>query len=76
MRVIKKYSDTDKDIKKSIVDRKADFKKSLQPFLDEYGKDLLNDFYLYWTEKKPKGKKIELPFVTDAATPFELWKKQ
>lgn len=35
----------------------SDFKKSLQPFLDKYGKEMLNDFYLYWTEKGEKEKK-------------------
>jgi hypothetical protein len=49
----------DNVIKKTILDREADFKKSLQPFLDKYGKDLLNDFFLYWTEKNPNGKKMK-----------------
>lgn len=51
-------NDTVNDIKKTILDREADFKKSLHPFLDKYGKDLLNDFYLYWTETNPNGKKM------------------
>ena len=42
-----------------INNREADFKKSLQPFLGKYHKDLLNDFYLYWTEKNKNGKKMK-----------------
>ncbi len=42
------------DIKK----RKADFQKSLLPFWDEYDKDLLNDFFGYWTEHGEKDKKM------------------
>ena len=41
----------------SILYRKTEFKNSLQPFLEDYGKDLLNNFFEYWTEKKPKGRK-------------------
>jgi hypothetical protein len=43
---------------KTIEERKADFKKSLTPFLETYDKSLLNDFYLYWTEHGEKDKKM------------------
>ena len=43
---------------KQLIDRKAEFKNSLLPFLDEYGKDLLNDFFAYWTEHGDKDKKM------------------
>lgn len=45
-------------VNKSIEDRKAEFKNSLLPFLDKYGKDLLNDFFGYWTEHGDKDKKM------------------
>lgn len=35
----------------------TEFSNSLKPFLVEYGKEMLNDFYLYWTEKGPKQRK-------------------
>ena len=38
--------------------RKADFKKSLLPFLDIYDKELLNDFFEYWTEHGEKDRKF------------------
>ncbi len=52
--------ETTKPIKpiNNILIREAEFKNSLQPYLEEFGKDTLNDFYLYWTEKKPKGRKM------------------
>ena len=42
----------------NIEDRKHDFKKSLFPFLDIYGKDMLKDFFEYWTEHGEKDKKF------------------
>lgn len=42
----------------NITIREAEFKNSLQPFINTYSKDMLNDFFSYWTEKKPKGRKM------------------
>lgn len=47
-----------KDNKKNIEERKADFKKSLTPFLEGYGKELLIDFFEYWTEHGENDKKM------------------
>lgn len=44
---------------KNIQDRKADFKKSLTPFLEKYGNEILNEFYGYWTEHGEKDKKMK-----------------
>ena len=35
---------------KNIDDRKLEFAQTLKPFLDQYGKDMINKFYSYWTE--------------------------
>jgi hypothetical protein len=43
---------------KDIYIRKQEFADSLKPFLDTYGKEMLNDFYLYWTEHGIKDKKL------------------
>jgi hypothetical protein len=40
----------DKRIEDDIDIRKQKFTESLRPFLITYGTDMLNDFYLYWTE--------------------------
>ena len=42
----------------SIEERKINFANSLRPFLDQYGKDMLNDFYGYWSEHGEKDKKM------------------
>ena len=51
------------NFKKSIIDRKAEFKNSLLPFLEEFGKDLLNNFFEYWTEHNEKGKKMRFEYA-------------
>jgi hypothetical protein len=33
------------------------FAESLEPFKGTYGRDLLNEFYKYWTEISPTGRK-------------------
>ena len=57
--------------------RESEFKNSLHPFLEEFGKDTLNDFYLYWTEKKPKGKKMlfEMQKTFDIKRRLDRWDK-
>jgi hypothetical protein len=44
--------------KKPIEERKSDFKELLVPFLDKFGKIILNEFYQYWTEHGPKDIKM------------------
>ena len=43
---------------KTLDFRKQQFKDNISPFLSQYGNDLLNDFYLYWTEINFNGKKM------------------
>lgn len=63
-------------VKKSIEERKADFKKSLSIYLDDFGKDLLNEFFKYWTEKNPRGVKFrfEKEKTFDVSRRLETWK--
>lgn len=65
--------------KETVNDRKLKFAESLQPFLIEYGKELLNDFYLYWTEetqnKNPKLK-FELQRTWSLQRRLITWQKQ
>jgi hypothetical protein len=42
----------------TIEERKLKFADTLKPFLELYGKEMLNEFYAYWTEHNPKGKKM------------------
>ena len=60
---------------KSQVDRVYDFKKSLLPHLDKYGKSMLKAFSEYWTEKSPRGKKMrfEKEKVFDVSRRLGTW---
>ena len=64
-------------VKDTINNRMAEFKNSLQPFLEVYGSKILNDFYLYWTEKKPKGRKMlfEMQKTFDVSLRLKRWKR-
>jgi hypothetical protein len=42
----------------TIEQRKLKFADSLKPYLEEYGRTLLNDFYFYWTEHGENDKKL------------------
>ena len=54
----KKEKNNKKEKKGTIEDRKEWLKKGLEPFLEKYGREVLNDFYLYWTEPNETGVKI------------------
>ena len=43
----------------NIDDRKLKFAQTLKPFLDIYGRDLLNDFFAYWTEPNKSNTKFK-----------------
>jgi hypothetical protein len=65
MQIDAKNAVIDKDIVKvkdkvieNIEERKLKFADALKPFLDEYGRELLNDFYFYWTEHGENDKKL------------------
>lgn len=42
----------------NIEERKLKFADLLKPFLNEYGREMLNDFYFYWTEHGEDDKKL------------------
>lgn len=62
----------------NIIERKTSFSNSLKPYLDSYGKDLLNDFYLYWTEAGPNDKKMrfEKEKAFDLSLRLKTWFKR
>jgi hypothetical protein len=53
-----KSYDNDNGIVNNIEERKKAFKKTLEPYLEKYGKDLLNKFYFYWTEPNKSNTKF------------------
>ena len=46
------------EVRKTIRERAEKFKESLFPYLDKYGKELLNEFYSYWSERGENDKKM------------------
>lgn len=44
--------------KERMNERKLKFADTLKPFLSVYGKDLLNDFYFYWSEPNQSNTKM------------------
>ncbi len=60
---------------KNVNKRMVEFKNSLQPFLEIYGNDMLDKFYLYWTEKKELGRKMkfEMQQTWDTKLRLQRW---
>lgn len=68
---------TVKEKKEDIDSRKLKFSHTLQPFLETYGKDFLNDFYKYWTEPNKSNSKfrMELEKTWSLERRLETWDK-
>jgi hypothetical protein len=45
-------------VNKTILERRSEFKNSLRPFLEDYPKDLINDFFEYWSEHGSNDRKM------------------
>ena len=62
---------------KTIEGRKADFAEKLKLYLDKYSKDMLNNFYLYWTQVNDGGTKMLFERQKAFQIPNRLatWKK-
>lgn len=43
---------------KSIEERKQDFAAEIAPYVLKYGRKVANDFYKYWTQINPNGRKM------------------
>ena len=39
--------------------RKKDFGLTLQPYVEQYGRQMLSDFFRYWTEPNKSGTKMK-----------------
>ena len=66
-----------KTYKKSVETREIEFRDSLVEYVDKYGKTMIRAFFEYWTEKKPKGKKMrfEMQKVFDTKKRLVTWSK-
>jgi len=60
-----------------IEERKLKFASTLKPFLQTYGKMMLNDFYAYWTEPNKSNTKFkqELEKTWSVERRLETWAK-
>ena len=68
----------DKDNKKNNIDeRKLKFAETLKPFIETYGKEMIKDFYLYWTEPNKSNTMFrqELQRTWSAERRLFMWNK-
>lgn len=61
----------------NIEDRKLKFADTLKPFLQKYGRDMVSDFYKYWTEPNKSGTKFkqEMLKTWDVSRRLETWSR-
>ncbi|MCK3686163.1 hypothetical protein [Maribellus sp. YY47] len=66
-----------KNKRKNIEERKRDFANSLNPFFDMYGKEMMNNFYSYWTEHGENDRKMRFEKQSSFGISRRLatWKK-
>jgi hypothetical protein len=66
------------NVKKNNIDeRKLKFASTLKPFVDVYGRDMINDFFKYWTEPNKSNTKFkqELEKTWSVERRLETWSK-
>jgi len=68
------------NVKEKVIDiniRKQEFANSLIPFVDVYGKDMIREFYDYWSETTLNNKKIkyELEKTWSTERRLKTWSK-
>lgn len=47
-----------KEVGKSVEEREIEFRDSLVPYVSQYGKQMIRQFFDYWSEMSPRGKKM------------------
>jgi hypothetical protein len=64
--------------KNDVDNRKLQFRDKLLPFMDEYGKDTLREFYNYWTEISDGGLKFRMEYekVFEIKKRLVTWQKR
>lgn len=61
--------------KKNIDDRQEDFRTSLIPFVETYGKVMVREFFDYWTERNDEGTKMKFEKEKAKRGMFEISKR-
>lgn len=71
------FSSTNENEKMQLENRKLLFVEKLTPFVGKYEKEMLNEFYFYWTEKNENGKKMrfEMQKVFEYGRRLSTWAK-
>lgn len=72
----KEEQEEEQEIKKNNIDsRKLKFADTLKPFVEKYGKEMIRDFYDYWTEPNKSNSKFrqELEKVWDLKKRLNTW---
>lgn len=61
----------------TVEQRKQKFAQKLEPWKETYTREMLNDFYLYWTEKGEQDRKMrfEKEKVFEVERRLQYWKK-
>lgn len=61
--------------KNNIINSIESLKKSIEPFVEKYGRVMCNNFYSYWTEPTPGGVKVkfQLEKTWDTKRRLERW---
>lgn len=61
----------------TLTERKESFKLSLEPYLQKYSREMINDFYEYWTEENQSRTKMrfEMEKTWDTARRLAMWAK-
>lgn len=56
----------------ALQQRAAKFAEELKPYLPEYGRDMLNEFYMYWTEPNRSNSKMRFELQPVFSIPHRL----
>jgi hypothetical protein len=58
--------------------RKSDFYQSIVPFTDQYDREMLNDFYQYWTEldKRRRHMRFEMQKTWETGKRLSTWSRK
>ena len=74
-RLESKYTVSERKEKKSLETRQNDFALTLKPFVNQYGREMIVQFYQYWTEPNQTKKKMrfELEKTWDAERRLITW---
>jgi hypothetical protein len=66
--------ETNKQITNNLESRRNEFRDSLAPFVEKYGKTMMNEFYCYWIEPNKSNTKMRFELQQTWSTELRLKK--